>query len=287
MKLATRGGLIRFIWLGLFCLLLTGCAVRFVYNQLDWLIPWYMDDYVDLDRQQERLLDERLEVYLEWHRRDQLPQYADFLEQVAAKAESGLNLADLETIEDATERFAQALMDRLLRDLMDLLATIDDQQVNQLFSRFARDNADFKREYVDESPQQQRKQRYKEAIHYVERWTGKLSSAQKKRIHDQVWQFELMGEELLAARQVWQQEFHRVLDLRRDSSAYETAFRQLISNPELGRTAELQRKLDHNRELAVQLYLQLDKSLSRDQRRHMVAKLRSYAEDFRQLSTQK
>ena len=42
----------------LFCsLLLTGCAVRLLYNWLDWAISWKMDDYFSLSRQQSRLPD--------------------------------------------------------------------------------------------------------------------------------------------------------------------------------------------------------------------------------------
>ena len=29
---------------------LTGCSNSFVYNQLDWLVPWYLDDYVGPNR---------------------------------------------------------------------------------------------------------------------------------------------------------------------------------------------------------------------------------------------
>ena len=29
-------------------LVLNGCAVKFVYHQLDWLMPWYLDDYMEI-----------------------------------------------------------------------------------------------------------------------------------------------------------------------------------------------------------------------------------------------
>ena len=44
--------------------LLAGCA-SFTYNRLDWLIPWYVDGYVDLTGDQRALLRERLTPSLE------------------------------------------------------------------------------------------------------------------------------------------------------------------------------------------------------------------------------
>lgn len=45
-------------------LVLSGCGVRFFYSQLDWLVPWYLRDYVTLDDSQRALLDRRLTLRL-------------------------------------------------------------------------------------------------------------------------------------------------------------------------------------------------------------------------------
>ena len=281
-----RSRILRFSLVVLSSLLLAGCGVRFVYNQLDWLIPWYLEDYVELERDQETLFEERLQSYLAWHRTDQLPRYSAFLHQVADRAEKGLNQEDIAHIEDQTEQFAQALMDRMLNDLIDLLETASDEQIEQLFQRLEQDNKEYRREYIEVSADKQKKQRYKEVIKYAERWTGRLSDEQVKQIGEWVVQFELMGPEIEAARLAWQDEFRRVLALRSDRKRYETAFKKLISNPDFGRSDELKRKLAYNSELAVKLYLQLDRTLTQRQREHMVKKLRNYADDFQLLSAQ-
>ncbi|RLU01736.1 MAG: hypothetical protein D9N11_11495 [Ketobacter sp.] len=281
-----KSRLLRFSLVVLCSVLLSGCGVRFVYNQLDWLIPWYLEDYVELERDQEALFEERLQSYLAWHRTDQLPRYSAFLHQVADRAEKGLTHDDIARIEDQTEEFAQALMDRMLNDLIDLLETASDDQIEQLFQRLEQDNKEYRREYIEVSADKQKKQRYKEVIKYAERWTGRLSAEQVTQIGEWVNQFELMGPEIEAARLAWQDEFRRVLALRSDREAYETAFKKLISNPNFGRSEELKRKLAVNSELAVKLYLELDQTLTQKQRNHMVKKMRSYADDFQLLSAQ-
>ena len=115
---------------GLFALalLLSGCSVKFIYNQLDWVIPWYLDDYVTFNPAQELLLDQRLDQLLAWHRTDQLPQYANFLEQLAADSQNGLDQLKINTAYQQVQLFANQLIDAASPALVELLSEIDEQQ---------------------------------------------------------------------------------------------------------------------------------------------------------------
>ena len=283
--MTNRGG--RAAVMALLCaVLLAGCAVRFVYNQLDWLVPWYLEDYIELDGPQKDLFKKRLDAYLDWHRHQQLPLYANFLNQVADEAEKGLTRDNIATIQARTEQLAQAMIERLKPDMLDLFAMASDEQVRDLFKKFDEDNAQYRRDNIEVSEKEQRRQRQKEIIHYAERWTGDLNNKQRKLIADWSSRFELMGEEIADTRIAWQEEFHRILLLRHDRPAYDKAFSQLLDFPGFGRSPGFQRKLDHNQEILVDLYLALERSLTHSQREHMVNKLRSYANDFRALAAQ-
>ncbi|HVL00433.1 MAG TPA: DUF6279 family lipoprotein [Dongiaceae bacterium] len=279
----------RLRWLGIVAvvaLMLSGCAVRFVYNQLDWLVPWYLDDYMQLEGPQKTLFKQRLDTYLAWHRKEQLPLYADFLDQVAGRAEKGMSHDDIAHIQARTEQLAQVMIDRLKPDMMELFAMANDEQVASLFRKFEEDNAKYLKENVKVSPGKQRRQRQQEVINYTERWTGSLDEKQRKLIADWSKRFELMQQEVFDTRLLWQQEFKRILALRADRPAYEQAFTQLLDNPGFGQSDELKRKLAVNQALLVDLYLELEQSLSKDQRASMVKKLKDYAKDFRELSKQ-
>ncbi len=46
-------------------LTLVGCSsTTFIYNRLDFILPWYLDDYVDLNNEQDAFLDEQLAPFL-------------------------------------------------------------------------------------------------------------------------------------------------------------------------------------------------------------------------------
>src|SRR5690606_28205215 len=66
--------------------LLSGCSsLKLMYSFADDLVERQVNRYVDLDRDQARLVDRSLDRYFEWHRRNMLPRYASFLREVAAE----------------------------------------------------------------------------------------------------------------------------------------------------------------------------------------------------------
>ena len=74
--LSVSGRLVRLLSWVVLASTLTGCsATQFIYNRVDILVRWYLDDYVSLDREQQARFDARLETLLVWHRREELPAY--------------------------------------------------------------------------------------------------------------------------------------------------------------------------------------------------------------------
>ena len=265
---------------------LGGCTVRIAYNQLDWLIPWYLEDYFEPQGAQKTLFAEQLQAFLSWHRTHQLPQYADFLEQVASWAEVGLQQENIEFVQDRSAEFAEAMIQRLTPTFMGLLVSSTEKQVIDLFEQLELDTQEFQEDYIEEEPQAQRKARSKEVSRYVQRWTGKLNREQRQLIDNWSQQYFLMGEELFQSRLAWQQQFAKVLQMRHDPDAYQEAFIALSRDSDYGQSDLLKSKLEQNGALLLQLYYQLDHSLTPKQRKRMVSRLRRYAKDFRVLSAQ-
>ena len=59
---------------------LVGCSsTTFIYNRIDFLLPWYLESYVDLNQEQRKNLNELLEPFFEWHREEELPKYAEII----------------------------------------------------------------------------------------------------------------------------------------------------------------------------------------------------------------
>ncbi len=265
---------------------LTGCAVKFVYNQLDWLIPWYLDDYVTLDPLQEVQFDAELEDYLRWHRREQLPEYADFLQWVAQISEDGFSRNEVDQMQLRSQAFADILFRRLGPSMVELLQQLTDEQIEEMYINFAAENDEYREKYIEQKVVKQRYKRAKDIRKFIERWTGPLDFDQQQLIKDWSQEYQLMGAEFIQSRLDWQARLKLALDKRDNETEFEQAVLELFAQRRMFRSESYWEKFEFNQQLLKQLYLDIDKSVTKSQRQSSIAKLNAYAQDFRELAAQ-
>jgi len=269
-------------WL-LLALLLTSCSsVQFAYNQLDRWMRWQLDDYVDLDRNQKQQLIAALDSFHHWHRQTQLPRYAEALRGLAAQVEAG-KAPDQAAIETRVRSFTDTASAQLVDLLLPLAAQLRPQQIDELAGHLEEKRRKSLDEWRD-SPDKVHRRRADKIRKQSERWLGSLTDEQEALITAWVEQLAYNPLERDQQRQLWQA---RVLDLlRRKPDGYLDTLRSLLLQPEqLWSDAYRQRQLQRRaraRALGEQLYT----TTTAEQRLHLVATLREYAEDFAELSHQ-
>ena len=79
-------------------LLATGCSsgVRIGYNQAEMLVGWTLSDYVEFEPHQRDLFGQKFRALHDWHRREQLPEYARLLREARDRVEDGLTRDDID-----------------------------------------------------------------------------------------------------------------------------------------------------------------------------------------------
>jgi hypothetical protein len=105
-------------------ILLSACGPRLYYPSLDWLIPWYVDDYISLEPDQSSRLRTQLARQLEWHCRTQLPEYAEFLLDLRREVDhSGrpVTVERLDTYKMRLIRYWDVLMHQISPDVADIM----------------------------------------------------------------------------------------------------------------------------------------------------------------------
>ncbi|MGF1529609.1 MAG: DUF6279 family lipoprotein [Candidatus Competibacterales bacterium] len=281
---------LRRLWplaLGLALILVTsGCLVRWTYNQLDWLIPWYLDDYVDFTGTQRDLLDQRLGAMLQWHRYTQLPVYAQWLEDATEALADGLERQELLAIEARGRNLLDAFTNRILPDFAELLGRLDDAQVQGLLAKIEADNREFHRERVTLDLEARRRDRIQRAEEQLRRWTGDSTPAQRARLRAWSESAPALAPELWHYREDWRAYLAGLLAERRDRSALRAGLTTLLLEPDDLRRPAYRRQRELGRLALVELALDLDALLSSRQRQHLLGRLESYALDFRRLADQ-
>lgn len=268
------------------CLFLSACSSQFAYNNMDWLVHWYLDDYVDLDKGQKKLFDNKMQGWLSWHRKQELALYQQHLQQL----KQDVNQPHISP-ETWLKHFEQGrghwlrLRDTLSPDLYPLVLELTDEQIEDLFAELAeqteQDLSEYQ-EFMQKDEQAKLKQRVKDRQDDSKRWIGKLNQQQKQLIADYAPRFQSTFTMWMQYRQLWQQQAKAAL-LQRQEQGFRQTFEQLMLQPEILRTQEYQDALEHNRQLQAQLLSELFDTLTAKQKKRLNRELDDLIDDMIEL----
>jgi hypothetical protein len=261
--------------------LLGGCtALRLAYDNADTYLQYRANSYLDLDVKAADELDERLDDFFVWHRKNALPHYARLSEEAAKRLGDGLSREDLVWGYDSLVAHARQSLRVAAERMAPLLDHLTPQQVAHMEKRFAEDNRKFAREYLRGSEAERRKRRAKRLEERLEDWVGSLSPMQLEKVKQFSERTPLYDELRERDRKRLQGE---LLDMVRKREAHK-ALPDWAANWDRGRDPAHIAASERFRQEYYALLLDLDKSLTREQRERAQANFRRYAEDFRILA---
>lgn len=279
-----------FILLG--SLALSACsAVKFAYNNLDTVLLYWLDHYVDLTNEQEVWAKERIAASLLWHRQTQLPLYADMLAQQQERlANRAYTQADALALSNTLRLHSATLLNYLAPDLVTLATRLQPKQIQHLEERFKIDNKKFQKEYLSGEINSLKNQT-KKTISRIEWLFDYVDSEQAKQIELAVTQAQINQAAILAERVARQQT--TLLILRQavyDKAPKERLERDLresfLAMTALSLDAQRRLVLLENQQKSTQLTANTLKLLNPAQRQSGVTQLQEWGKDLRELATQ-
>jgi hypothetical protein len=261
--------------------LLTACtALRLAYDNADTYLLFRAKSYLDLDAKGSDELDERIDEFFAWHRRTALPQYARLSEEAAKRVTRGLSREDLVWGYDSLVAHARQSLRFAAERVAPLLDRLTPQQVAHMERRFAEDNRKFAREYLRGSEAERRKRRARRLEERLEDWLGNLSHVQAEKVKQFSERTPLYDELRAKDRQRMQAEF---VDMIRKREV-QKRLPDWIANWDHGRDPAHLAASERFRQEYLTLLLEIDKTLSSEQRNRAAANFRRYAEDFNVLA---
>lgn len=165
-------------------LVLSSCSrVEFLYHRMDWLIPHFIDDYVDLNEAQEKQLAQIVETFIHWHCSTQLPNYVATLKQWQRLADSGhldsaQYMAQSRQVMDYFHQLAQASADAM----KPLAHGLDGAQISHFIDKIKELNQTFKEDFVEQDIDKAKAKIESRLIERYERWVGSLNDKQLQQI---------------------------------------------------------------------------------------------------------
>ena len=262
-----------------------GCSLRFAYSQLDWLVPWYVRDYVTLDAGQRSALDTRLAARLDWHCRAHVPAYAASLREAQAMlARDSVDAAQLAPFLARGEAWWAEILAELEPDARVLLAGLANEQVEELRQAFARDEREKREEFLDGSDAAQEAARIKRMEKRLQRWFGRMTPAQRARIA--AWSAELSPTtaDWLAQRVRWQGALLDALQVRGDDAAFAARIATLFAAQHAHWPPAYREGVARNRTLTLTLLADVFNLAPEAQREHLNREIGALAAQFESLA---
>jgi hypothetical protein len=164
-------------------MLVSGCsALRIGYSQAPDLVYWWLDGYVDWTSAQTPRVRAALTQWFAWHRRTQLPDYAVLLTRAQTEVLADTTAAracewQVDIVKRASIAFEQAVP-----AAADILLTITPQQIAHLERRYAKNNEEFRDDYLQPDLGKRAELTLKRTVERAEMLYGRLDDAQRARM---------------------------------------------------------------------------------------------------------
>lgn len=274
-----------FISLLMAVVILGGCTrVGLAYRNLDIIIPWSLSDYLEMNSAQKDWFDERLKEHLSWHCTTQLPGYLGWLDRLQRMVETNQVTADeLQARTDEAKLAIGQISRQITPSAVELLAQLDDKQVQEMQNAFAKDQRKRENEYLKEPLPQQISDRAERMEKRLTPWMGKLNTAQLQRI--QSWS-QSLGEQnraWLDNRASWQKRFVATVQDRK-APDFPSKIAKLLQDRETFWTPEYREAYDRTEQAAISLLVDLMAQSTPEQRQRLLSKIADTRKDFTDLS---
>ncbi len=268
-----------------FALTFSACSFRLMYGYLDWILPWYLDDYVTLTDKQEKIFDAATLKFLGWHRSTELPRYAEFLTTLKADQEEPMDQQQVLRYFDDMTALWMALLEESMPDLVLLAQDFSDKQVQQINAAILTEQSELQEKHGNRDDEEQRLYYRDKMLENLEDWLGSVTDEQIELV--QGWSLERINttQDWLAYRDSWRQTFVELLANRQDPD-FGSNMQQFLLQPQESYTLSYRQAVEENRLGFAQLIADLSATFSAKQRNYFKQELAGIIGDLNYLSNQ-
>lgn len=264
---------------------LTACSTKFSYHFLDWAIGWELDDYVSLDKNQQKVVDGLIDKFVLWHQSEELGHYVAQLTEVEQQIQTN-TLTPALWAEHVTlaKRHWFRLFEFALAEMLPIISSLTDEQVKQILTQSRKDEQELIKEFAGKTPEQLQQEADENLIEQFDDWLGSVTDEQKTLIHQYNQQRLSTLDMWLDYRHEWLRQFEVALGQRSDITLLTERLTLLMTRPDELKSEKHRAILRQNTEAFGGLLLTINASLSAKQSKHFYKKLNKLIQDLRELN---
>jgi hypothetical protein len=264
---------------------LNACSTKVSYFFLDWAIEWEVEEYVNLDKSQQKQFDALVEKFLVWHREVELPKYSAQLQELLQLLQQDKLTTELWVSQvDQAKAHWFRIFHFLLPELVPLMASLSDVQVTEIIAQLKKEEQELSDEYAGKSQAELIEKSDKSLIEQADDWLGSLTDEQKVLIHQNNSQRLATLDMWLEYRHEWLRVFEQALSRRDNSHLLTQNMIMLMTQPDNLKSEIHKQKLLKNTENFGALLINLNHTLQDKQRKKFNKKLNALINDLNELS---
>jgi len=262
-------------------LFLGGCSsITFIYNQFDNLFPWYLESYVDLDRDQKQYLDELLTPFFQWHRVEEMPKYAQIIGSLESAIDNEIDIESIALITDNVEESWFRLEDRMIVWIIPLSRELSDEQIAKFIQVLRTKTTKSEKKLLLRNDQVYQSDSYKSIRKNLRRFMGSLTKDQLDLVKITSKEMKRTDGERIQSRKVFIEKLNLILQ---KEQGWEERLEKITHSDEL--VAEnYQSSYDFNTVLIQQLLVAILNSRNDKQDKKLRTQLSRYKSDINSLN---
>ena len=262
-------------------LFLGGCSsITFIYNQFDNLFPWYLESYVDLDRDQKQYLDELLTPFFQWHRVEEMPKYAQIIGSLESAIDNEIDIESIALITDNVEESWFRLEDQMIVWIIPLARELSDEQIAKFIQVLRTKTTQSEKKLLLRNDQVYQSDSYKSIRKNLRRFMGSLTKGQLDLVKITSKEMKRTDGERIQSRKVFIEKLNLILQ---KEQGWEERLDKITHSDEL--VAEnYQSTYDFNTVLIQQLLVSILNSRNDKQDKKLRTQLSRYKSDINSLN---
>lgn len=267
-----------------FVFLLSACSSQFVYNNLDWLVHWYIDDYIDLDKPQKKAFDDHFAIWHAWHRKEELIKYEEHLKELKEMLDKDdLSAEQVQAQFDRGRGHWERFRDHVTPNVAQLAYLLTDEQIIELFDSLEEKNIEDEEERLAMSQEEIIEKFEKAFADQLKDYFGKLTKAQKAMVDQKVTEIIPNRLEWIKYRRSIQKAAKEMMLARKDNPNFAQDFTAMFSNPDVFKHDLYNQNNEHNRLVFAEMVVDAYKTLTEKQRKRVYRKIDNFIVDFSEL----
>jgi hypothetical protein len=265
-------------------LVVAGCSrMNLAYRNLHLLIPWSLNDYLDMNRDQQKAFRSQLREHLSWHCQTQLPTYLAKIEHLQLQVRQGsVDEAALRAHYQDAKQAVQAIALEITPTTTRLLRELGDGQIRQLNAALEDERREREEKYLKPPLEKQISERAKRMRERVDQWLGSTSVSQRQRIREWAHTLGPQNQFWLDNRAQWQRALVAALE-KRNEQGFEEHVAKLLQDRESLWTAEYQAAFATAEQASIDLVEDLYATSNAKQRRYLDDQLEGLRKDLSSL----